>query len=50
MKFVVQKEVFDKIEDLYIGVVVAKGVDNSKEYKDIDKMRAFAGAVRRAEV
>ena len=38
MKFVVQKEVFDKIEDLYIGVVVAKGVDNYKEYKDIDKM------------
>lgn len=38
MKFIVQKEVFDKIEDLYIGVVVAKGIDNSKEYKDIDKM------------
>ena len=38
MKFIVQKEVFDKIEDLYIGVVVAKGVDNSKEYKNIDKM------------
>lgn len=38
MKFIVQKEVFDKIEDLYIGVVVAKGVDNSKEYKEIDKM------------
>ena len=32
MKFIVQKEVFDKLDDLYIGVVVAKGVDNSKEY------------------
>ena len=38
MKFIVQKEVFDKLEDLYIGVVVAKGIDNSKEYKEIDKM------------
>ena len=33
MKFIVQKEVFDKLDDLYIGVVIAKGVDNSKEYK-----------------
>ena len=38
MKFIVQKEVFDKLDDLYIGVVVAKGIDNSKEYKEIDKM------------
>ena len=38
MKFIVQKEVFDKLDDLYIGVVIAKGVDNSKEYKNIDKM------------
>ena len=38
MKFIVQKEVFDKLDDLYIGVVVAKGVDNSKKYQNIDKM------------
>ena len=38
MKFIVQKEVFDKLDNLYIGVVVAKGIDNSKEYKNIDKM------------
>lgn len=38
MKFIVQKQVFDKLDDLYIGVVVAKGVDNSKDYKNIDKM------------
>ena len=38
MKFVVEKEVFDKLDNLCIGVVVAKGVDNSKEYKNIDKM------------
>lgn len=38
MKFIVQKEVFDVLDNLYIGVVVAKGIDNKKEYKDIDKM------------
>lgn len=38
MKFIVEKQVFDKLDDLYIGVVVAKGVDNSKDYKNIDKM------------
>jgi len=38
MKFVVQKEIFDKIDNLYIGVVVAKGIDNFKKYSNIDKM------------
>ena len=31
MKFIVQKEVFDVLDNLYIGVVVAKGIDNKKE-------------------
>ena len=38
MKFIIQKEIFDKVEDLYVGVVVAKGIDNSKEYPNIDKL------------
>ncbi len=38
MKFVVDKRIFEKIDNLYIGVVVAKGVDNSKHYPEIDKM------------
>ena len=38
MKFIVQKEVFDKLDDLYIGVVVTKKVDNSKDYPEIDNM------------
>ena len=38
MKFIVQKEIFDKIDNLYIGVVVAKGIDNSKKYPRIDKL------------
>ena len=49
MKFIVQKEVFDKLEDLYIGVVVAKGVDNSKEYKGIDKMLEESMAAAKKE-
>ena len=38
MKFKVESEIFEKIPDLYIGVVVAKGIDNSKEYLEIDKL------------
>ena len=37
MKFKVESEIFEKIPDLYIGVVVAKGMDNSKNYPEIDK-------------
>ena len=38
MKFKIQKEIFEKIDNLYIGVVVARGIDNSKEYPEISKM------------
>jgi len=38
MKFIIQKEIFEKIDNLVVGVVVAKGIDNSKEYKEIDKL------------
>ena len=38
MKFIVQKEIFDKLDNLFIGVVVAKGIDNSKKYPNIDKL------------
>lgn len=37
MKFIIQKEIFDKIEDLFVGIVVAKGIDNSKEYPKIEE-------------
>lgn len=47
MKFIVQKELFDVLDDLYIGVVVAKGVDNSKEYPEIDKL--LDEAIKNAE-
>ena len=38
MKFIIQKEIFDKLDNLFIGVVVARGIDNSKEYKNISKL------------
>lgn len=38
MKFIISKEIFEKVEDMFVGVVVAKGIDNSKEYPNITKM------------
>lgn len=38
MKFIIEKSIFDKLDNLYIGVVVAKGIDNSKEYPKIEKL------------
>lgn len=33
-----EKEIFEKIDDLFVGIVVAKGIDNSKEYQKIDEL------------
>ena len=38
MKFVVANDIFEKLPNLYIGVVAVKGVDNSGEYPEITKM------------
>lgn len=38
MKFTVTSEVFEKLPDMYIGVVVAKGIDNSKDYPQVEDM------------
>jgi len=38
MKFIVDKKVFEKIPNLYIGVVVAYDIDNEKHYSDIIKL------------
>lgn len=35
MKFRIEKAIFDKIPDMYVGIVVAKGIDNSHEYPKI---------------
>lgn len=38
MKFIVRPEIFKKLPDLYVGVVVAKDVDNSQDYPKINKL------------
>ncbi|MDS6225571.1 B3/4 domain-containing protein [Clostridioides difficile] len=38
MKFIVEKEVFDKLENVCFGVVVAKGIDNTKEIERISNL------------
>lgn len=40
MKFIIEKSIFDKLPNLYVGVVVAKRVDNTKKYPVIDKQLA----------
>lgn len=38
MRFIVQEEVFNKLESLCFGVVVAKGIDNKTTYPKIDDL------------
>ncbi len=38
MKFIVRPEIFEKLPDLYVGVVVAKDVDNSQDYSKTNKL------------
>lgn len=38
MKFIVSKEVFEKLDNVCFGVVVAKGIDNTKNYDEINNM------------
>lgn len=38
MKFIVTPDIFEKLPDMYVGVVVVKGIDNSKNYPAIDRL------------
>ena len=38
MKFVVEKEIFEKLPTACFGVVMAKNIDNSKGYPEIDRL------------
>ncbi|MCC4466942.1 hypothetical protein [Limosilactobacillus reuteri] len=38
MKFIVAPEIFEKLPNMYVGVVVAHGIDNHQKYSEIDKM------------
>lgn len=38
MKFIVTDEVFKKLENVMFGIVIAKGINNKKEYPEIKKI------------
>lgn len=38
MKFIVEKEIFEKLPNACFGVVMARGVDNSSAYPEIDSL------------
>lgn len=38
MKFKVDKKFFEKIDNAYFGIIIAKGLDNTKKYDFIDKL------------
>ena len=38
MKFFVEKDIFDKLPETCFGVVVARGIDNSRDYPVIDQL------------
>lgn len=38
MKFIVEKEIFEKLPNACFGVVMAKGIKNDKEYPEIEQL------------
>lgn len=38
MKFTIEPEIFAKVPNMYVGVVVAHDIDNHKDYPEIDEM------------
>lgn len=38
MKFVVDKRFFDKVDNVCFGVIIARGIDNTKKYDFIEKL------------
>ncbi len=51
MKFIVEKEIFERLPDACFGVVMARGIDNSKAYPEIDRLldESIAAAARHFE-
>ena len=52
MKFVVEKEIFEKLPTACFGVVVAKGIDNGKSYPTVDALldESIAAAAARQSI
>ena len=38
MKFIVDKKFFEKVDNACFGVIIARGLDNTKKYDFIEKM------------
>lgn len=38
MKFIVERSIFEKLPNACFGIVVAKGIDNAKDYPEIEKL------------
>ncbi len=51
MKFIVEKEIFEKLPSACFGVVMAKGIDNSRAYPEIGQLldESIAAAAQRFE-
>ena len=51
MKFIVEKVLFEKLPNACFGVVMAKGIDNSKAYPEIDRLldESITAAAQRFE-
>ena len=51
MKFIVEKEIFEKLPNACFGVVMAKGIDNSKTYPEIEQFlgESITAAAQRFE-
>lgn len=51
MKFIVEKEIFEKLPNACFGVVMAKGIDNSRAYPEIDRLldKSITAAAQRFE-
>lgn len=51
MKFIIEKEIFEKLPNACFGVVMAKGIDNSKAYPEIEQLldESIAAAAQRFE-
>lgn len=51
MKFIVEKEIFEKLPNACFGVVMTKGIDNSKAYPEVNRLldESITAAAQRFE-
>ena len=51
MKFIVEKEIFEKLPNACFGVVMVKGIDNGKAYPEVNRLldKSITAAAQRLE-